>query len=298
MAYARRLLPSMSLLTAFEAAARHESFTAAAEELCLTQSAVSRQIKVLEEALGADLFVRERQMVKLTGTGQTYAAEIRDALRHIATATLTFRANPKGGTLNLAILPTFGAEWLAPRLSSFTEAEPEITVNLTTRLAPFDFENDHVDAAIHYGASEWAGAELDFLLAETVVPVCNPALRERHGFEQAADLASAPLLHLVSRPDAWEIWFHAQELEIGRLHGMLFDQFSTIIRASVAGLGVGLIPRLFIERELARGELIEAVPDGTLSTQGYYLAWPVRRSNHPPLTAFRSWLIKEAARAA
>jgi LysR family glycine cleavage system transcriptional activator len=119
MAIARRFLPSMSLLRAFEAAARHQSITAAAEELNLTQGAVSRQIRALEELLGSDLFLRERQTIRLTSAGETYAREIREALRRISSATLSFRANPKGGTLNLAILPTFGTRWLAPRLSGF-----------------------------------------------------------------------------------------------------------------------------------------------------------------------------------
>jgi len=126
MALARRFLPSMTYLRAFEAAARAESFTAAAKELSLTQSAVSRQIRLLEETLGSPLFLRERQTVKLTVAGRAYAAEVRDALQRVAAATLEFRANPDGGALNLAILPTFGARWLAPRLSAFIAENPGV----------------------------------------------------------------------------------------------------------------------------------------------------------------------------
>lgn len=295
MAIVRRFLPSMSLLVAFEAAARHQSFTAAAAELNLTQSAVSRQIRALEETLGSDLFLRERQTVRLTFAGETYAQQIREALRHISTATLNFRANPRGGTLNLAILPTFGTRWLAPRLPGFVAEHPGITVNLTTRLAPFDFQLDQVDAAIHFGAPEWPGAELDPLMGETVIPACSPALLARHRFAEARDLLDAPLLHLVSRPDAWERWFAAMNVPAEGVRGMLIDQFATAAQAATSGLGVALLPKFLIEAELARGDLVEAF-DGPVESAGrYYLAWPGKRESYPPLQAFRGWIRTAAA---
>ncbi|MGQ9368059.1 LysR family transcriptional regulator [Azospirillum sp. ST 5-10] len=290
MAIVRRFLPSMSLLAAFEAAARHQSFTAAAAELNLTQSAVSRQIRALEETLGAELFRRERQTVRLTLAGETYAQQIREALQRISAATLTFRANPRGGSLTLAILPTFGTRWLAPRLPGFVAGHPGITVNLTTRLAPFDFQLDPVDAAIHFGAPDWPGAELDPLMGETVVPACSPALLARHRFAAPADLLDAPLLHLVSRPDAWERWFEAMGVPARGVSGMLIDQFATAAQAATSGLGVALLPRFLIEGELARGDLVQAF-DGPMESAGrYYLAWPSRRESHPPLQAFRRWI--------
>jgi DNA-binding transcriptional LysR family regulator len=182
----------MSLLCAFEASARHQSFTAAAAELHLTQSAVSRQIRALEERLGTELFVRERQTVRLSAAGQAYAQEIRAALARISNATLGFRTNPQGGSLNLAILPTFGTRWLAPRLPQFFSAHPGITINLTTRLSQFDFQLEAVDAAIHFGLPNWPGAELEFLMSETVVPACSPDVAARHGFARPEDLLRAP----------------------------------------------------------------------------------------------------------
>ncbi|KQT85625.1 LysR family transcriptional regulator [Aurantimonas sp. Leaf443] len=293
MALSRRFLPSMSLLSAFEAAARLESFTAAAGELSLTQSAVSRQIRALEEMLGAELFVRERQTVRLTLAGETYAQEVREALRRISTATLGFRANPRGGTLNLAILPTFGTRWLAPRLPQFLAAHPGITINLTTRLAPFDFGLETVDAAIHFGGPDWPGAELQLLMSETVMPACSPAFLAAHRFESPADLAAAPLLHLVSRPDAWERWFAAMGIAADPLQGMLFDQFATAAQAAMAGLGIALLPRFLIEAELSRGDLVAAIDGPMESAERYYLAWPLARASHPPLRAFRAWLATQ-----
>lgn len=290
----RRFLPPMSVLAAFESAARLQSFTAAATELNLTQSAVSRQIRSLEDLLGAELFVRERQTVRLTAAGEAYADEIRRALQKIAAATLGFKANPQGGTLNLAILPTFGTRWLAPRLPKFLSAHPGITINLTTRLAPFDFQVDPLDAAIHFGPPEWQGARLDFLMKETVVPACSPEVRARYKLRKPADLLRAPLMHLVSRPDAWEQWLRGAGVDFDQVHGMLVDQFAVASQAAIAGLGVALLPTLLIEGELARGDLVLAVDKPMESADHYYLAWPVSRENYPPLQAFRQWIQEEA----
>jgi LysR family transcriptional regulator, glycine cleavage system transcriptional activator len=287
----------MSVLCAFEAAARLQSFTAAAAELNLTQSAVSRQIRALEEVLGADLFIRERQTVRLTLAGEAYAHEIRSALKRISAATLGFRANPQGGTLNLAILPTFGTRWLAPRLPQFIAGNPGITINLTTRLAPFDFKTESIDAAIHFGPAEWPGAELDFLMNETVVPACSKELLRMHKFTKADDLVKAPLLHLVSRPDAWERWFRIMGVDVEKVHGMLVDQFAMAAQAAISGLGVALLPKFLIENELAQGDLVEAVNGPVESAEHYYLAWPSNRASYPPLQAFRNWLQVTVRRA-
>lgn len=292
MQLSRRFLPPMSLLCAFEASARHQSFTAAAAELHLTQSAVSRQIRALEERLGTELFVRERQTVRLSAAGQAYAQEIRAALVRISNATLGFRTNPQGGSLNLAILPTFGTRWLAPRLPQFFSAHPGITINLTTRLSQFDFQLEAVDAAIHFGLPNWPGAELEFLMSETVVPACSAAVLAQHQFAQPQDLLSAPLLHLASRPDAWHRWFEHQGCHTAETPGMLFDQFATAAQAATSGVGVALLPAFLIERELASGELVRALPHlpEMESAERYYLAWPTSRAAYPPLQAFRSWL--------
>lgn len=285
----------MAVLAAFESAARLQSFTAAASELNLTQSAVSRQIRSLEEALGAALFVRERQTVRLTTAGEAYANEIRHALHLIAAATLGFRANPQGGTLNLAILPTFGTRWLAPRLPKFLAGNPGVTINLTTRLAPFDFKAEALDAAIHFGQSEWPGARLDFLMEERVVPVCSAALQARYGLSRPEQLLQAPLLHLVSRPDAWEQWLRVMGVASDDMSGMLVDQFAMATQAAIAGLGVALLPTFLVEAELARGDLVLAVDQPMQSHGSYYLAWPIERDKYPPLQAFRHWIQEEAA---
>lgn len=293
--HARKYLPSMGLLVAFEACARLQKFTAAADELSLTQSAVSRQIRALEEIVGVELFARERQTVRLTPAGEAYAEEVRQALRAISHATLRLKASPDAGTLTLAILPTMGTRWLAPLLPDFTQKNPGVTLNLVTRLEPFNMETDGVDAALHYGAPEWPRAELDFLFEETVVPACARALKAQHGFAVPADLLAAPLLHLASRPQAWSEWFGAQGLAPASGAGMNVDQFATAMQAASAGLGVALLPEFLFQEELARGSLVPAVNVRSRSTGRYYLACAANRTWYPPLTAFRRWIRAQAA---
>lgn len=290
----RKYLPSMGLLVAFEACARLQKFTAAAEELSLTQSAVSRQIRALEEIVGVDLFVRERQTVRLTPTGEAYAGEVRQALSAISNATLRLKASPEAGTLTLAILPTMGTRWLAPLLPDFTQHNPGVTLNLVTRLEPFDMEIDGVDAALHYGAPEWPRAELDFLFEETVFPACSPQLRDQYGFREPRDLLKAPLLHLASRPQAWPEWFASQAMDYAGVHGTQVDQFATATQAAAAGLGVALLPEFLFRGEVQRGELVPAVDIRSNSAGRYYLACAAHRLNYPPLNAFRRWIRAQA----
>jgi LysR family glycine cleavage system transcriptional activator len=291
----RSFLPSTALLSAFEAAARLGSITAAAQELNFTQSAVSRQIKALEEQLEARLFVRENQSIRITPAGEVYAREIGDALRRIRAASLNIRANPGGGTLNLAILPTFGSRWLAPRLPKFFALHPGVTLNLTTQLSYFDFKMESFDAAIHFGQPYWPAADLALLRSEEVLPVCSPQLKEHAAFRVPEDLKKQVLLHLSTRPNAWEHWFALHGTSGGAVPGMLFDQFATIAQTTMAGVGVALLPTFLIREELGSGRLVPAFPLPMESVDRYYLAWPAERALHPPLKAFREWLVAESA---
>ncbi|WP_127755343.1 LysR family transcriptional regulator [Devosia sp. 1566] len=295
MSVPRRFLPHTSLLVSFEAAARLGSFTAAAVEISLTQSAVSRQIRALEDQLGVELFLREKQTVRLTAAGEVYARDIRDALHRISSSTLGLRANPAGGTLNLAILPTFGTRWLAPRLPRFLDGNQGITINLSTRLSAFDFDLETFDCAIHFGRGNWPGASHELLMGEEVIPACSPQFFAQHRFSVPADLRAVPLLHLTSRPDAWEKWLRLQDVGAEHVHGMLIDQFATAAQAAVSGMGVALLPRFLIQSELDRGELVPALDLPMVSAESYYLVWPSERAMLPPLIAFKSWLRQEAS---
>ncbi|WP_431854795.1 LysR substrate-binding domain-containing protein [Azospirillum sp.] len=294
MSLQRRLLPSMSALTAFEAAARTGSFTVAARELSLTQGAISRQVKALEEQLGCPLFVRQGLRVTLTPAGTAYAEEVRGALHRIRSASLRVIGAPRGGVLKLAILPTFGTRWLVPRLPAFQRANPEIIIHFSTKLAPFDFSTEDLDAAIHFGEPDWAGAVCDRLMDEEVLPVCAPAFLAAHPVASPADLAALPLLHTTTRPDAWAEWFSAQGIDAIEGAGMHFEQFATTAQAAVAGLGVAMLPTLLVEAELRLGALVPALDRPYRGSRAYHLVHPEGRGGYPPFAAFRRWLLAEA----
>lgn len=285
----------MPLLAAFEAAARTGFITRAADELSLTQSAVSRQIKALEGQLGVELFVREKQKIRLTLGGAVYAREIREALVKISNASMNLRANPSGGSLTLGVPPTFGARWLTPRLPRFVERHPEVMLNVLSRPAKFDFNQDIIDAAIYYGTPQWTGAEMVALRSEVMLPVCAPQLMERFRFRDPADIRAAPLLHLTTRPDAWERWLRHYGVDDQAVHGMLFDQFTTLFEAVAAGLGVALLPQFMFADELRAGRIIEALPLPLSGAEAYHLCWPQDRGTHHPLMLFRDWLMAEMA---
>lgn len=290
----RRFLPSINSLLALEAVDRLGSASAAAGELSLTQSAISRQLKTLEEQLGVALIERSQMRLTLTPAAQEFVETARAVLQQLAQASLKLKANPQGGSLQLAILPAFGMHWLAPRLQDFARRNPGVTVNLNTRLRPFDFSTEGFDAAIHFGQQDWTGVDYLELMREEVIPVCAPALLAQ------ADgspnwLLSAPLLHLDTRPDAWERWFAAQGVEAFGVRGMLFDQFSTMIQATVHGLGVALLPSYLVAQDIQDGRLICAWDGPKVSLGRYYLVWPQGASASAPLQAFRDWLQGQLA---
>ena len=289
----RRFLPSISALLAFEAVARLGSATQAAQELSLTQSAVSRQLKTLEAQLGVALLTRRGRQLSLTHAGAAYVPQVRDVLNRLAQASALARTNPTGGTLNLAILPAFGMHWLAPRLRAFSELHPEVTVNLSTRLKPFAFEASTFDAAIHFGREDWPGVRYLPLMPETVVPVCAPDLLTRP-LEEPAQVLNLPLLHLETRPYGWARWLSALGVSQTPPTGMVFDQFSTMAQAAIHGLGVALLPTFTAEPYLRAGQLRLASDATTQSIGSYYLVWPQDREEPDALTSFRIWLGEEA----
>lgn len=294
MSLPRRYIPSMSLLAAFEAVCRTGSTAAAARELNLTQGAVSRLIQNLEGQLGVTLFKRERRRLKPTEPALAYARDVRKAMDLIARASLGLRANPGGGVLSLAILPTFGTRWLAPRLGAFLAAHPGITLNLGTRMRPFDFDSESFDAAIHFGTRLWPGAEHMPLFEERLIACCSQAFCADHPMQQPADLRDLPLLQLESRPNSWAAWFAHHGLEAPLAQGVMFDQFAPMMQAAVHGVGVALLPEFLAATEIREGRLIRT-PGAVVTGVGtYYLVWPEGAEVTPPLAAFRDWIAAEA----
>ena len=263
----RRFLPPIPALMALEAVARLGTASAAAEELSLTQGAISRALQGLEAQLGVTLIRRERQRLQLTQAGQDYVEKVRQALNLLASASITLRANPTGGSLNLSILPAFGMHWLAPRLARFAQSHAEVTVNLSTRLRPFDFAGTAFDAAIHYGRQDWPGVEYLKLMEEDVIAVASPTLCGP--LAQATDILTHPLLQLESRTGDWGRWLAHHGAPGLRPPGMLFDQFATLIQGAIHGMGLALVPTFLIGSELAEGRLVP-VHGGSVAALGSY----------------------------
>ncbi|MFK7879992.1 LysR substrate-binding domain-containing protein [Roseobacter sp.] len=293
MSVPRRYLPSTSALVAFEAVARLGSATLAAAELSLTQSAISRQLKTLEDQIGVSLLRREGRGLSLTPKGQAYMRDVRAILQHLGQATVSARTSTEGGTLDLAILPAFGMHWLAPRLRDFARKHPEVTVNLSTRLAPFDFRTSVFDAAIHFGREDWPNVNYLRLLPETVAPVCAPSLI-KEPLTNPLDLFQHDLLHLDTRPRGWSRWMGAMGVEKDVPPGMVFDQFSTMAQAAIHGMGIALLPTFFAEPYLTSGQLSLASQHSSQSIGSYYLVWPQDRAEVPALISFRQWLAAQA----
>lgn len=294
---ARDLLPSIGALVAFESAARHLNFSRAAAELHLTQGAISRQIRELETRLGLALFERINQRVFLTDAGESYRLEVARILADLATTTERTMASAGGAeVLNLAVLPTFAARWLVPRLPKFLTNHPQATFNFSVRNEPFSFSDVQLDAAIHFGEPTWPGAVCEFLCIEEIYPVAAPAICERFGLHEVAAIARAPLLHQSSRPTAWADWFAAESLSTtGAYRGSRFDQFSMIAEAAVAGMGVALMPRFMIEAELATNRLALLTKRPLDAGKAYWFVYPEAKVRSRLVRSFGDWLKVEAA---
>lgn len=294
----RRFCPSLTDLQAFEVAARHSSFTRAAQELCVTQGAVSKQVKHLEQFLGVELFLRIRQGLVLTEAGQSYLKKIQAGLGQIEAATVELIAHQgKGGTLYLTCMPTFGARWLIPRLAAFMRVRPDIHVEFLPHRLGYDFSNHELDAAVRFGDGIWPGSGADYIVGRDVVPVCSPRLISG-GCEQADELLRYPLLHHTSALEGWRDWFEQAGCDTRRaLEGARFDQYSLLSQAAAAGFGIALIPRCLIEDELRDGKLAVALRLPIRARQGYYLCYPEQKASLPILQAFRAWLMEVSAAA-
>jgi len=291
----RRFLPSIASLRALEALDRLGSASAAADELALTQGAVSRQVQVLEQQLGLPLVLRTKKRLTLTTAGADYAAEVRIALDRIAQASLRVQMNATSGTLNLAILPAFGMRWLMPRLPEFSRLHPDVTINMSTRLEKFAFAAEPFDAAIHFGNAVWPGTENMLLKHEQTLPVCAPALLENRQIASARDVLDLPLLHIQTRPEAWNDWLDQHGVDNpGQVHGTMYDQFATITQAALHGLGVALLPDYLIETELATGRLVPVYGAASEARGAYYLVWPDTKTHDASLRLFRDWLATQA----
>lgn len=294
----RRKVPSSASLVAFEAAARHGSFARAAGELSLTEGAISRQIGRLEAFLGVTLFERIGNRVRLLPNGERYATQVRELLDRLERDSQYLMGQPSdGASLDVAVVPTFAMRWLIPRLSQFRQKHPNITVHLAERMEPFVLAGSGFDAAIHFEHPAWTGMRTHRLVHEVLVPVCHPELLA--GGKEAAALDNLPRLHRRQNPEAWQ--HYSQETGIRLTNpaiGARYDLHAMLIDAALAGLGVALVPRLYVEAELALGRLVAPWPEGKAISKTFCLIFPESIGlSGEPVQAFAQWILDEAKQA-
>ncbi|NJO24034.1 MAG: transcriptional regulator GcvA [Sphingomonadales bacterium] len=291
-----RRLPPLNALKAFEAAARHESFTRAAEELCVTQGAVSHQVKALEEELGLKLFNRERQRLIITEAGRAYLEVVRDALDRIAAGTERLLQRQSVGALTVSTSPNFAAKWLVHRLGRFAEAHPGIDLRVSATLHHVDFAREDVDLAIRHGDGQASGLHVTRLSAEVLAPVCSPKLlRGRNGLHTPADLARHTLLHVDDRND-WIKWLDAAGVSnVDLSRGPVLNQASMTLDAAVDGQGVALARSALAAWDLINGRLVRPFQLALPVPYAYWIVCPKATANVPKIVTFRDWLLSQAA---
>ncbi|HSV53390.1 MAG TPA: LysR substrate-binding domain-containing protein [Burkholderiaceae bacterium] len=292
-----RQLPSTRSLQVFSAVARHQSVSLAAEELCLTHSALSQQLRKLEDQLGVKLFQRSPRGIALTEAGRYYREKVDDDLLRLESHALELMARREDeSSLLIGAVPVFAERWLMPRLADFLALHPRINLHVKVFPNNLYMADPHYDAAIHYSNAVWPGARMQPLMQEECVAVCAPGT----GFSRrikSGDFRSVPLLHLTSRLTAWQDWF--EQASVARappkpLAGHRFDLFSMLVEAVRGGAGIGLVPRFYVERELRGGELVLAHPHVLAASQTYAVFVPEHKSKDPIVAAFTQWVASQA----
>jgi LysR family transcriptional regulator, glycine cleavage system transcriptional activator len=292
----RRSLPQLNALRSFEAAARHQSFTRAADELCVTQGAVSHQVKALEAALGLKLFNRERQGLVITNAGHDYLAVVRDAFDRIALGTDRLLQRQHSGVITVSTSPDFAAKWLVCRLGRFAEAYPDIELKVSATMHHVDFACEDVDLAIRHGDGNWLGLDAVNLCTEELFPVCSPALlSSRRGIHNPEDMLQFPLLHLTDWRD-WSKWLKAAGASgEGLLYGPVLNHASMLIDAAIDGHGVALARTALAAADLINGRLVQPFQTTLPLKNTYWIVCPKATSGLPKIFRFRDWLLEEAA---
>jgi len=291
-------LPPLNALKAFEAAARHLSVKAAAEELSVTPGAVSQMLKTLELHLGRQLFDRVNRGIVLTEAGRNYLPPVRNAFRQIAEASRRVAAEEETGVLTVSTTPFFASAWLVPRLGAFRAAHPDIDLRILTGNGLADFTRDGVDVAIRHGLGRYPGLKSDHVLAVAMIPVAAPSLVARLGQPaRPADLLDWPLVQDADRK-GWALWFEAQGLtDTGPTRGPSFDDPGLLLRAIIAGQGAGLLPDAMVETDVKEGRLARLAEAKEIEVFAYYLVYPELAQGRAKIQAFREWILDAAGKA-
>lgn len=286
-------LPPLNPLRVFDVAARHANFTRAAEEMNVTQAAVSRQISLLEHFLGARLFQRERAGVQLTPAGARFHQEIAPAFALIASAAARLMAGEKAEPLKLRVYTTFAAKWLIPRLPSFRTAYPHIQIKISNAVAPVDFEHEQLDLAIQFGNGRWAGTESEVLFGDTLQPVCSPVLARKAKLRGLDDLKRIQLLHSHYRRSDWPDWLAAVGRPDLMQSGMTFPSSVLTYEAAAKGVGVAMGQLVLLDDDLSTGALVSLFDRPVSRDFAHYAVWPKGRRQPRKVRDFLLWLRRE-----
>ena len=291
-----RKLPPLNSLKAFEAAARSLSFTVAAEELCVTQAAVSHQIKSLEVYLATKLFTRLHRRLSLTEEGEELYITLQPAFDEIAQTIVSIRQNFGRQMLKVRLAPSFAAKWLSPRLKQFRDMYPDIDLNLSHSSKPVDFRNEDVDVALTYGGGEWKDVECFPLIYLDFFPVCSPSLlNKKKMIKQPLDLATFPLLHDADYK-GWENWLNQENaVSVNAHRGTIIDDTNVLIQAALDGQGVALGSSPFVADHIQSGRLVRLFDHELVSSNAYHFVCPPANLKQPAVKAFHQWLLTHVA---
>jgi len=288
-------LPSLNGLRAFEASARHLSFTLAASELNVTQTAISHQIKRLEDEIGIKLFVRKNRTLALTPAAKDYLPGVRAAFQDLRLATERLMRKDDDHVLAISTIASLAAKWLLPRLSSFQQLHPEIDVRINTSPGLVDFIRDDIDAAIRYGSGHWPGLRADWLMADELFPVCSPSLQNgEKPLRTPDDLLHHVLLHSDGFKEDWRLWATAAgvKVDLSRNHALSFDLAFMTVQAAIDGLGVAIARRPYVQDDVASGRLVVPFSMTLPSEAGFYFVSPESTAKTPKIVMFREWLLE------
>ena len=291
-----RVMPSMTALQCFEAVARHMSFTLAAQDLFLTQGAISKQIAQLEAILFQPLFHRSPRGLSLTPAGKMYLSEVRTILNQVdASSRYVMGYGHAAQTLSIAVQPTFGACWLIPRLRDFMQSHPDFQVVTRSDARPFDLMQARIDISLFYGDGSLPGADCHRLFGAPVLAVCSPAYLRDVATDSLETLQTRTLIQCASRPEIWRDWFLHQGFEaINCYQGPRFDTFSMCLAAASEGIGIAIMPGMFARDALQAGALIQPWPYVQPSDGAYYVAHASQCAAEPKIRAFTDWVCAQA----
>jgi LysR family transcriptional regulator, glycine cleavage system transcriptional activator len=298
-----RRLPPLNALRSYETAARHRSFTKAAEELGVTPAAVSHQVRLLEDHIGVALFQRVNRQLMLTEAGEACLPGIRSAFAGLAAAVDTISTAGRSGVLTVSVAPSFASKWLLPRLDAFQAAHPDIDVRVFASMQLVDFASGEADLAIRYGAGRYPGLVSEWFLSEAVIPVCSPKLLEgANPLRGPADIRHHALLHDDS-PDkdqscpSWEMWLKAAGVVDGidATRGPRFNQSSLVLEAAALGRGIALAKSAIAAADLAEGRVVKPFELSSPVDFAYYIVYPESKTLMPKVELFIQWLRQQVA---